>query len=60
MMRERTPMCPACGKGMTFARVTGRAYGRYRVVTYECEVCKVAYTEAGPDGDEAFDAPPLE
>jgi hypothetical protein len=37
---------------MRLARVTERAYGRYRMVTHECEVCKVAYTEAGSNGGE--------
>ncbi len=31
---------------MKLARVTGRAYGRYRLRTYECDSCKVSYTEA--------------
>jgi rubredoxin len=57
LTQERTPMCPACGKRMTLARVTGRAYGRYRLITYECEACQVAYTEAGPEGDGALEAP---
>jgi len=49
---EHAPLCPACGTRMRLARVTGRAYGRYELATYECASCKVSYTEARSDGDE--------
>ena len=42
---------------MKFARVTGRAYGRYRLTTYDCKACEVSYTEAEADGDEAQPSP---
>jgi hypothetical protein len=48
---ERAPLSPACGKPMKLARVTGRPYGRNRLRTYECDSCKVSYTE-GEAADE--------
>ena len=37
---------------MRLARVTERAYGRYRMLSFACEACKVTYTEAESHGGE--------
>jgi len=50
--KERAPPCPACGSRMTLARVIPRAYGRYRLCTYECEACKLSYSEAEADEEQ--------
>jgi hypothetical protein len=34
---------------MKLARVTERAYGRYRLRTHECDICKLSYTEGEAD-----------
>jgi hypothetical protein len=51
--KEHAPLCPACGTRMKLARVTGRPYGRYRLATFECAACRLSYTEAQSDGDDA-------
>ena len=40
---------------MKLARIIARAYGRYRLRTFECETCKVSYTEGEPDEERSAD-----
>ncbi len=41
---------------MKLARVTERAYGRYRLRTHECDSCKLSYSEADSDDDAVREA----
>jgi hypothetical protein len=34
---------------MQLTRVTGRPYGSFRLRTYECDGCKVSYSEGEAD-----------
>ena len=52
---ERAPLCPACGTRMRLSRVTERAYGRYRLRSYECGTCRLSYTEGEPEAERGND-----
>jgi hypothetical protein len=40
---------------MKLSRVIERAYGRYRLRSYECGACRVSYTEGEPEQERGQD-----
>jgi hypothetical protein len=53
-VNQRTlPLCPACGRDMALSRVVEREYGGFNLNSFECQPCRVSYTCAAYDTDEA-------
>jgi transposase-like protein len=52
------PLCPSCGNGLRFTRVTPRSGGRTGLQTFGCQECGVWLTEAAnepiPHGGEHY------
>jgi len=51
------PLCPNCGKPMTFVRSVPRVGGLPELRSYECKACRVAYTAAGDERRTDWTAP---
>ena len=55
--RLTAPLCPNCGKPMTFVRSVPRVGGLPELRSYECKACKIAYTAAGDERRTGWMAP---
>ena len=47
---KTTPICPSCGKPMSFSRAIPRFGPHPELTTYSCKLCGVAVTEADESG----------